>query len=108
MGAEQALYAADSEGEGLGVGSMLTQQMQATVSLSTLLLLVVAAFAARQMYRCWAAMTAMSSCSRRLCTTSAQAISQCKRKSCTYASCAAPPQCNLGLFFSCLFYVCAQ
>ena len=50
--AEQVLFGADSAAE--GVSSMLSQQMQATVSLSTLLLLVVAAFAARQFYRCWA------------------------------------------------------
>jgi len=46
---EQALYGADTG----SVGSVISEQMEATVSLSTLLLLALVGFAVRQLYRCW-------------------------------------------------------
>jgi len=46
---DQVLYGADAQ----GVGSAVAEQMQATVSLSTLLLLIVIAVAVRQLYCCW-------------------------------------------------------
>merc|ERR1712013_93543 len=48
---EQVLYGADSEGA--GVASTMAQQMQTTVSLSTVLLLLVVVFAVRYLYQCW-------------------------------------------------------
>ena len=47
--AEQVLFGAGADSEGMG--SLVSEQMQATVSLSNLLLLIVVAFALRRLYR---------------------------------------------------------